>query len=223
MMNSSNRSRDKVLHLVVYALLAVAVVSTGTRVATTLRRFRHEPTAPTGTEVNWRQYTEGQRLGRSAAPLTAVVFTDYECTACSQLGVILRKLRREYPAVLTEVVRQYPLPSHPLAEQAARAALCADSSFDRVHDALIETRPVNGQVSWQGLARAALGADSTRLEACMAAPETTKRLRRDMADGERLRVSITPTILLNSERYDGLPADFEAVVRSRIHAIQRGR
>jgi protein-disulfide isomerase len=68
-------------------------------------------------------------LGKSDAPLTLVMFTDYQCTFCSRFeNQTLPEIKKQYidTGKLRFVVRDLPLPFHPNAPKAAEATYCAD-------------------------------------------------------------------------------------------------
>lgn len=75
---------------------------------------RHElPPTPQDTPV----------LGPAEAPVTIVMFADFECPFCQRVLPTLAALRARYPNRLKLVWHQLPLPFHPHAKQAAAAAL----------------------------------------------------------------------------------------------------
>ncbi len=68
-------------------------------------------------------------LGKADAPLTLVMFTDYQCPFCSRFEAqTLTEIKRQYidTGKLRFVVRDLPLPFHPNAPKAAEATHCAD-------------------------------------------------------------------------------------------------
>ena len=68
-------------------------------------------------------------LGKADAPLTLVMFTDYQCPFCSRFETqTLPEIKKQYidTGKLRFVVRDLPLPFHPNAPKAAEAAHCAE-------------------------------------------------------------------------------------------------
>jgi protein-disulfide isomerase len=68
-------------------------------------------------------------LGKADAPLTLVMFTDYQCTFCSRFEAqTLPEIKKQYidTGKLRFVVRDLPLPFHPNAPKAAEAAYCGE-------------------------------------------------------------------------------------------------
>jgi protein-disulfide isomerase len=68
-------------------------------------------------------------LGKADAPLTLVMFTDYQCPFCSRFETqTLPEIKKQYidTGKLRFVVRDLPLPFHPNAPKAAEAAYCGE-------------------------------------------------------------------------------------------------
>lgn len=66
-------------------------------------------------------------LGEKAAPVTVTVFSDYQCPFCGSADPILREALKD-PDLKTKVnlvFKHFPLPMHPNARPAAKAALAA--------------------------------------------------------------------------------------------------
>ena len=62
--------------------------------------------------------------GPATAPVTVVMFSDFQCPACSATEPILRKVIEQYPGKIRFVVRDYPLTElHENAEQSFDARL----------------------------------------------------------------------------------------------------
>lgn len=67
-------------------------------------------------------------LGKSDAPFTLVMFTDYQCPFCSRFETqTLPEIKKQYidTGKLRFVVRDLPLPFHPNAPKATEAVYCA--------------------------------------------------------------------------------------------------
>jgi uncharacterized membrane protein len=123
------------------------------------------------------QVQEAQVPGK----LTIFGFTDFECPFCRRLHPELEKAAAEHPGRIAIVRHMMPLPSHPGAEPAALAYLCApDDKKDAVADKLYEAEPLllttDGVL---GIAEGA-GVDREKLAACMKAPATRARLLADV-------------------------------------------
>jgi len=83
------------------------------------------------TEADWQ-------AGSAEAPVTLVVYSDFQCYYCGTLAPVLRELLAEFPDDLRLVFRHYPLPQNDKAQLAASAAEAAGAQgkFWEMHDRL---------------------------------------------------------------------------------------
>jgi protein-disulfide isomerase len=155
---------------------------------------------------NWRDYGSGGHVaGPANAPVSVVVFSDFQCPACRMLADSLAELRRRHPAEVRVVYRHFPLPGHPFAADAARASECAAAQgrFQPFHDALFARQEEIGATSWAVFAGRAGLADVPRFEACTRENGGAAAVMRDQAMARRLGVDRTPTLLVNDLRSVG--------------------
>ena len=78
-------------------------------------------------------------LGPEDAPITIVVFSDFECPFCAQAVPIVKQMLEENPGKIRFVLRDFPLEQiHPNAFKAAKAANCAgdQGKYWEMHDLL---------------------------------------------------------------------------------------
>jgi len=129
---------DRLLNVAVAVLTLCALVTTGL----VARRELSTPwTAPApGVRIpDWRSFTrEGHRMGPAEAPVTVVVFSDFQCSFCAVLMDRLRTIREARPDEVSVVYRHFPIEGHQHAAPAARASECAaeQGRFEPFHDAL---------------------------------------------------------------------------------------
>ncbi len=176
------------------------------------------PPTYTGRVPDWRTYaTAGHRVGPKNPDVTIVAFIDYECPFSRLLSDTLdRILHRMRPSVAV-VYRNFPLSMHGHAREAAKAAECADAQgrFLEYHHLLISDypRPIR-PASWNGVALRAEVADTGAFASCLLQMNGrgVSRLTEDSVAGARLRVTGTPTLLINGNRYAGLPYDLSELV-----------
>ncbi|MCA9712260.1 MAG: thioredoxin domain-containing protein, partial [Myxococcales bacterium] len=78
------------------------------------------------------------RRGPDDAPVTIVIFGDFECPFCARGHAIMESLREHYGPQLRLVYKHTPLPFHSHAYVASRAAVAAQAQgkFWEFHDAL---------------------------------------------------------------------------------------
>jgi len=85
-------------------------------------------------------------LGNATAPVTIVVFSDFECPFCRRVEATLKQLREHYKNDLRIVWKDNPLPFHPQAGPAAalgRLVLArrGNAAFWTIHDRLFDAEP----------------------------------------------------------------------------------
>jgi protein-disulfide isomerase len=155
---------------------------------------------------DWERYKEhGNRVGSSSAPVTIVEFSDFECPFCRRLHETLREIRAEYPQIAT-VYRHYPLERiHQNARKAALASECAASlgRFTEFADALFERQDSIGVISWAKFGQAAGISDTLAFNNCIRDSVHVDRIRVDQEAGKALKVTGTPTVLVNQWRIRG--------------------
>lgn len=158
-------------------------------------------------------------LGPVGAPLTLVVFGDYECRYCGQAYHVQNALERRMSRRLRSVYRHLPLSVvHSRAELAAEAAEAAGAQgkFWQMHALLFENQ---AELSATQLLRHAtrLGLDLQRFSQELEDGVHAARVREDFMIGIRSGVNATPTFYVNGVRHDG-PSDF-GTLYSALEAV----
>ncbi len=160
--------------------------------------------------------------GSPPGTTTLIVFSDYECGACRSTHFELMKALQGAGQV--RIVRHHvPLPSHPHAEIAARAAICVETlgaRADRMDDELFAAGSARlDEASCEEMA-ASQGVDRDRFNACLTSPQTSARLRRDMEAYLQAGGRGVPLLYVGHERIEGAQ-DSESLVSALRRA--RGR
>jgi len=171
-----------------------------------------------GRETAVETSTEGlPMLGSPMAPVTIVVFSDFECPYCARAHPILQEILREYEGQVRVFFRHFPLSGHPRAVPAARAAIAAGEQ-DRFWEMASLLYEHQRQLADEDLERyaAQLGLDLDRFRAAMHAPATQARVERDKEEGRRLGVDATPTFFVNGRRFREPPTALPAYVREEL-------
>lgn len=140
--------------------------------------------------------------------VTFVEFLDFECEACGAAYPIVEDLREKYAGEVTFVIRYFPLPGHVNSSAAARAVESAarQGELEAMYSRMYETQKEWGesQESKEDLFRTyaeELGLDMDQYDADVTSEEVGARVARDMADGESLGVSGTPTFYVDGELF----------------------
>lgn len=156
--------------------------------------------------------------GPANAPVTVVMFSDFQCPACSATHPVLKKVLAEYPGKIRFVVRDFPLTS--LHENAFQAALAADAAnaqgkFFEYTEILYTHQNALDDASLSKYA-AELGLNVKQFELDLSLEKTAAEVRKDMADGRAYGITGTPTIFVNgvAVRHLSLDGFREAIDRA---------
>ena len=157
--------------------------------------------------------------GKVDAPVTLVVFSDFECPWCAKLEPLLAQLLAANADTVRVVFKHLPLPMHPQAEPAALAAIAAQrqGKFWEMHDALFAVQQWTPAAITETATRIKL--DMTRFQADLNSQETRMQLAKDKADAQAAEVAATPSVFVNGRpvRERSLPA-LQAMVNEALAA-----
>lgn len=136
-------------------------------------------------------------LGRQDAPVTLVVFSDFECPHCGKIKPVLDQLLTANKDALRIVFKHLPLRMHEQAEPAALAAISAQKQgkFWQMHDALFQVKEWKPTVIDE--TAKAVGLDMTKYAADKNSQETRMQLAKDMNDAQSADISATPSLFIN--------------------------
>ena len=142
--------------------------------------------------------------GPEGAPITIVEFADFECPHCGEVAPMLDKVVEGHKNDVRMVFKFYPLPGHPHADPAARAAIAAmnQGKFWDMHHALFANQRHLEQTDLDSYAKE-LGLEVSRFHADMQASATADRIATDKKLGDDLQIGGTPTIFINGRLFDG--------------------
>lgn len=161
-------------------------------------RVRFGPVEPKPIDLS-----DAPMLGNPSAPVTVVEFADFQCPFCSTTVPMLDGLVRDFGANVRVVFKHYPLAIHSNADLAARAAVAAQNQgrFWEMHHKLFENQRALTAPELEQHARD-VGLDLARFRADIASAETGARIKRSIAEGNRIGVSGTPSIFVNGRPYN---------------------
>jgi protein-disulfide isomerase len=151
--------------------------------------------------------------------VTVVEFLDYQCPACEAYYTnVTKKIETDYAGRITFVTRNFPLSMHPLAQPAARAAeaAAAQGRYAEMYHELYDNydqwavAPGGQEVSDDEQRATTLfdsyattiGLDLDRFHTDMASAAVQQRIDTDVAAGEKVGVSSTPTIFVNGTKFE---------------------
>lgn len=146
--------------------------------------------------------------GAANAPVTVVMFTDFQCPACSGTYPVLQEVLKNYGDKIRFVERDFPLTT--LHENAYRAALAANAAnaqgkFFEYTEILYQNQAKLDDASLVAYA-AQIGLDAKRFEDDLKDKKFASEVDRDIADGKTLGITGTPTIFVNGTRVRTLSA-----------------
>lgn len=210
--------------------IIVAVFLIGIGAGVELYRNLDPPPSPTGKLAFGKPGADPPHIrGSPKAPVALEEFGDFECMPCSRLFPILKKTKADYGDRLSVMFREYPLPKHAHALEAARAAEAAglQGRFWEMHDSLYENRLlwVNAADTRVALVSCAskLGLDVERFQKDMDSKDVAKRIA---ADRERLRslgLDKTPCIFINGDLFTTRPITIEALHAAIDAALEKSK
>lgn len=159
-------------------------------------------------------------VGKIDAPVTLVVFSDFQCPFCKRFDSTLKQLLARRPDDVRIVFKHHPLPFHKEAEPAARAAIAAhqQGQFWEYHDLLfLNMERLREPEIFIELA-SSLGLDLARFERDMNSRATQDKLRRDLDLAKMIGVRGTPATFINGAMASGARPldDLNAYVQSQL-------
>ncbi|HEX8176446.1 MAG TPA: thioredoxin domain-containing protein [Pyrinomonadaceae bacterium] len=158
--------------------------------------------------------------GPQTAPVTVVMFTDFQCPACSATHPVLDEVIKQYGARVRLVVRDFPLDMHPNSRKAAEAAGAANAQgkFFEYISLLYRNQQQLDDASLKRYA-SDLGLDRARFDADLDGGKYAAEIARDVAEGKSYGITGTPAIFINGVRLLDLS---EGAMRAAIdRALER--
>jgi protein-disulfide isomerase len=142
--------------------------------------------------------------GPANAPIELIEFSDFQCPYCLRAAPTVNQVLSAYGEKIHFVYRNYPLPNHPNARQAAEAAACAadQGKFWPYHDRLFEDPSKLGQSELKRDA-ADLGLDTAKFDACVDSHKLKATVDADLQAGQEAGVDGTPAFFINGRMISG--------------------
>ena len=147
--------------------------------------------------------------GLANAPVTVVMFSDFQCPACARTHPVLKSVISEFRDKVRFVVRDYPLESiHENAFAAAMAAnaAAAQGKYFEYIDLLYRNQAALDPASLKKYA-ADLGLNAKQFELDLSLERSAAEIKKDIADGDAHGVSGTPAIFVNGVKVHRLSAE----------------
>src|SRR5262249_6172616 len=127
-------------------------------------------------------------LGKKDAPVTIVMFSDYECPYCKRSEGTVEEVMKAYKDKVELYYRDFPLPFHANARPASEAARCANAQgkFWEYHNKLMASE----DLSKDALKKMAgeTGLDQAKFAECVDKGTYKKDVDADVAAGEAVGI-----------------------------------
>jgi protein-disulfide isomerase/uncharacterized membrane protein len=161
--------------------------------------------------------------GPASAPVTVVEYSDFMCPFCRNLAAALAQFVPQAGGRLAVYFKNFPLdnscnPKLPRAVHAgsctlALGAICAQNQgkFEAYHDRVFGSELKSPQPADVVRLAGEAGLNAAAMEGCLDDPQTKATLAAQIAEGNRLGVSSTPTVYINGKKLPRIN-DFVAVV-----------
>ena len=161
--------------------------------------------------------------GPATAPAKVVEFSDFMCPFCRNLAGALSQFVPQAGGRVAVYFMNYPLDNtcnpklpratHPGACTVALGSICAhyQGKFDAYHDRVFSTELHNPQAADVVRLAGEAGLNAAALEGCLDDPKTKADLAAQIAEGNRLGITATPTLFINGKKLPRIN-DFVPVV-----------
>jgi protein-disulfide isomerase len=165
--------------------------------------------------------------GSRSAPVTLVLFSDFQCPFCSKVEASINQLKDKYGKDKLRIVwKNNPLPFHPNARPAAIAAeavfrLGGSAAFWKFHEAAFANQKDLSPEKYEQWAAEA-GVDRVKFKDMITKPEVAAKIDADMNVGKTVGVTGTPASFINGVFLSGAqPIDkFTSAVDEQLAAAK---
>lgn len=162
--------------------------------------------------------------GRADAPVTLLVYSDFQCQPCRELANTLSRLLERYPDELRVVFRHYPLigtPEFPLNDKTALAVIAAEAAgrqnrFWDMHGALFAFQPewialsVEEFENWLLEQAELLELDMDAFRSDLQSQELRQFAQTAWETGQDQQMGTPPFVVMNDGPHSG-PIDFDSL------------
>jgi protein-disulfide isomerase len=209
-------------------VLGVALVTLGSGAVLYRAKRPQVKNIPDSPSVATQKDASAHVRGNADAPVTLEEFGDFQCPPCGQFAGFAEELLKEYDSRLRVVFRNFPLPGHEHAREAALAAEAAgfQGKFWEMHDTLYRE-----QTSWSKAPNTrelfesyagTLGLNMEQFKKDMDSDKARERVDSDHALGDSLGIKVTPTLFINKRAMEPQEKNPEGV-RGAINAALSGK
>ncbi|MBA3968639.1 MAG: thioredoxin domain-containing protein [Gemmatimonadetes bacterium] len=173
---------------------------------------------------------QGISVGRADAPVQIFEFADFQCPGCGEFARFVSPIIKEryvQAGTVRYVYYDFPLPMHPHAFLASRAARCANEQgkFWEYHDVLYGRQSQwspqrDATDSFIEYARDIQGLDQGPFRDCVRSDRYAREVTENIKLGESLGVNGTPTVFINGKRLPNVPGpkELDVLIQQEVGA-----
>jgi protein-disulfide isomerase len=168
-------------------------------------------------------------FGKKDAPVTIVVYSDFECPYCSRGYQTVKQVEKEYGDKVRIVYKDLPLDIHPMAMPAAKwfeaVAMQDVKKAEKFHDAVYENQKElrDGREKFLKDTAKKVGANVAKAEKDVSSDAVAAKIKKDMDEAQKFEFSGTPGYLINGVSIRGAYPfpEFKKII-DRILAEKKG-
>jgi protein-disulfide isomerase len=163
-------------------------------------------------------------IGAQTAPVTLLIFSDFQCQYCREYHATYKRLLTEYGERVRLVWKHFPLPIHAQAIKAAEASQCAanQDQFIPYTDILFERQDewgkTGGERRFKEYAWRVPGLDAAAFARCYDTEASAEKITLDMQLAEDFLIESAPATFVNREFVSGAApyTDLKALIDAAL-------
>lgn len=142
-------------------------------------------------------------IGSASAPITIVEYTDFECPFCGRGYKTLEQVRKTYGDKVKILVKNMPLPMHPMAMPAAKRfeaiRLQSPEKAEKFYHEVFSNQGKleSGQEKYLDSVVKKVGADVAKVQKDKESEKVNARIEADIAEAQKFSITGTPGFIIN--------------------------
>jgi protein-disulfide isomerase len=190
------------LPFIIVVAAALTALASGRLLCQTMQP--HRLTIPADETISGKDLAKSVHIrGNPEAAVTLEEFGDFECTSCAKLATFLDQLIKEHHPRVRLIFRNFPLPTHQFAREAALATEAAglQDRYWEMHDMLFREQAVWSSATDAGMLfdtyAETIGLDLNRFRKDVKSDIVRERIESDQARARSLGVKVAPTLFVD--------------------------